>query len=111
MQKIKDQIVLICIDEAHVNLESQWGNSSMREDMYLAPSFLRAQVFSTTRAPVLAMTASAKVIPTAKGGKSELEQIKIMCSIEHSPTTVIAISPVLQNHNYIIHISFVKVYI
>ena len=74
----------------------------MREDMHLAPSYLRAQVATGTGAPILAMTASAKV----KGGKKherrdEIEDIKAMCSIKYSKTTVITLSPVLHNHVYV----------
>ena len=52
--------MLLCVDEAHTCLKSQWGNQSMREEMSRAPAFLRAQFISTTKAPVLAMTATAQ---------------------------------------------------
>ena len=61
IQSLKQVIVLECVDEAHASLRSQWGHSEMREEMYLAPALLRAHLLSTTRAPILAMTASAKV--------------------------------------------------
>ena len=54
--------------------------------MFIAPSFLRSQVLSTTRAPILAMTASAK----SKGrthDKREVEEIKKICGIQFSDTT------------------------
>ena len=69
--------------------------------MYMAPSYLRAQVSSTTQAPVLAMSASVKVKANKGKGKSEIEEIKTMCSIAYSPTTIITISPVLNNHIYV----------
>ena len=99
---MKKQIVLNCIDEAHVSYPCQWGNDGMREQMYLAPAYLRVQVLSTTKALVLAMTASAKVNTGDKKEKSEVEQIKIMCSLQFSETTTISISPVLHNHNYVV---------
>ena len=99
---LRDKIILICIDEAHVSLRSQWGHDDMRQDMYNAPSYLRAQVATTTRAPVLAMTASAKVKGEQKKTKSEIEEIKAMCAIQYSDTTVITISPVLHNHLYMV---------
>ena len=98
--ELRDKIVLICVDEAHVSLPCQWGHGDMRQDMYSAPSYLRAQVATTTGAPVLAMTASAKVKGEHKKTKSEIEEIKAMCSIQFSTTTVIKISPVLHNHLY-----------
>ena len=97
MQKLKNNILLLCIDESHASLPSQWGNENMREEMYPAPSYLRAQVMSSTKAPTLAMTASAK-IKGEKKEKSEVEQIKIMCAIHHTETRVISISPTLHNH-------------
>ena len=97
MQSLKHDIVLNCVDEAHVSLPSQWGREGMREEMNIAPSYLRAQVQATTKAPTLAMTASAKV----KGKHSEVEEIKEMCSVQYSPTTIISISPVLHNHIYV----------
>ena len=103
MQRLKKNIVLIAIDEAHVSLPSQWGNEEMREDMFLAPAYLRAQVSTTTKAPVLAMTASAssKVAAGKSKTKSEVDQIKDMCGIQFSETTVITISPVLHNHIFV----------
>ena len=97
MRAIKDSILLIVVDEAHVNLSSQWGKGDMREDMNIAPSYLRAQVQSTTKAPTLAMTASAKMT----GRHSEIEEIKEMCSLQYSQTVVILMSPILQNHLYV----------
>ena len=70
--------------------------------MYVAPSYLRAQVASTTEAPVIAMTASARTKVSRRKDKSEVEQIKVMCSIQFSKTTTIVISPVLNNHNYVV---------
>ena len=101
LAQLKTRIVLIVVDEAHVNLPSQWGNERMREDMYIAPSYLRAQVKGTTKAPFLAMTATAKVIGSNKE-KSELEQIKEMCSLQFSDTVTISISQILHNHKYVI---------
>ena len=108
IQHLKNDIVLVCVDEAHVSLPSQWGHEAMREDMYLAPSYLRAQVAMSTKAPVLAMTASAKIKTESKDKKdkkvkrnSELDEIKTMCGIQFSETTVITISPILHNHLYV----------
>ena len=98
---MKTSVVLVCVDEAHVCLPTQWGHEGMREDMYMAPSYLRAQVMATTRAPILAMTASAKSVANSKKDKTEVEEIKDMCSIQYSPTTTIVISPVLYNHIYV----------
>ena len=98
---MKTSVVLVCVDEAHVCLPTQWGHEGMREDMYMAPSYLRAQVMATTRAPILAMTASAKSVANSKKDKTEVEEIKNMCSIQYSPTTTIVISPVLYNHIYV----------
>ena len=103
---MKNDIVLVCVDEAHVSLPSQWGHEAMREDMYLAPSYLRAQVATGTKAPVLAMTASAKIKTETKDKKkhnsnNELEEIKKMCGIQFSDTTLITISPILHNHLYV----------
>ena len=67
--------------------------------MYNAPSYLRAQVSTTTKAPMLAMSASVKVKGTK--GKTEVEEIKTMCSITYSSTSVITVSPVLTNHFYV----------
>ena len=100
IQSLKEKIVVLCIDEAHASLRSQWGHSGMREEMYLAPAYLRAQLLTTTKAPILAMTASAKVGIKSKTDKSEIQDIQEMCSIKFSPTTVIQISPVLHNHVY-----------
>ena len=97
LKSIKSNILPNVIDEAHVNLASQWGKIEMREDMNIAPSYLRAQVQATTKAPTLAMTASAKL----SGKPCEIEQIKEMCSIQFSHTNVITISPVLHNHIYV----------
>ena len=73
----------------------------MREEMYIAPSYLRAQIATGSKAPVLAMTASAKR-KTEKGvKKNELEEIKIMCGIQFTNTVVITISPILHNHLYV----------
>ena len=73
----------------------------MREEMYIAASYLRAQIATGSKAPVLAMTASAK-IKTEKGvKKNELEEIKIMCGIQFTNTVVITISPILHNHLYV----------
>ena len=99
---MKKDILLICVDEAHVCLPSEWGKKGMREDMYVAPSFLRAQVASTTEAPVIAMTASARTKVSNKKHKNEIEQIKVMCSIQFYKTTTINISPVLNNHTYVV---------
>ena len=99
---MKKDILLLCVDEAHVCLPSEWGKKGMREDMYVAPSYLRAQVASTTEAPVIAMTASARTKVSRRKDKSEVEQIKVMCSIQFSKTTTIVISPVLNNHNYVV---------
>ena len=101
IQATKESIVLLCVDEAHVSLRSQWGHSEMREEMNLAPAYLRAQLLSSTRAPVLAMTASAKVSATVKKQNDEVEEIKEMCSLKYSPTTVVSVSPVLHNHIYV----------
>ena len=101
IKNLRDKIVVLCIDEAHVCLRSQWGHSEMREEMNLAPAYLRAQLLSSTKAPVLAMTASAKVNFNLKNEKDEVEEIKEMCSLKYSPTTVVAISPVLHNHLYV----------
>ena len=98
---LKSNILLICVDEAHVFLPSQWGHQGMREEMHVAPSYLRAQVQATTKAPTLAMTASAKVRGKTRREKNEIDLIKEMCSVEHSPTTTISISPVLHNHLYV----------
>ena len=98
---MKKNVVLITLDEAHASLKSQWGNSAMREDMHLAPAFLRAQVAATTKAPILAMTASAKVKGKKSKDKSEVDEIIEMCSIKYSPTTIISISPILHNHLYV----------
>ena len=91
---------MIAVDEAHTSLESQWGNSSMREEMHLAPVFLQAQVATTTKAPILAMTASAKVKGKGPRDSSDVDEIVAMCSLKHSPTTIISISPILHNHFY-----------
>ena len=100
VQRLKDNIVLVCVDEAHASLPSQWGHKDMREDMNIDPSYLRAQVMTSTKAPTLAMTASAKVKGDKKH-KSEVDQIKSMCAIQHSETSVITISPILHNHIYV----------
>ena len=101
INSMTDKIVLLAFDEVHACLPSQWGNEQMREEMYTAPSYLKAQVSATTRAPVLAMSASVKVKTNKRKGKSEIEEIKTLCSIAHSPTTVITISPILSNHIYV----------
>ena len=64
----------------------------MREEMFIAPSFLKTQVASTTNAPVLAMTIRAIVKPAKKKGLSGVEETKRMCSIQFSPTTTISTS-------------------
>ena len=76
-------VVLQCVDEAHASLKTQWGHSQMREDMYLAPAFLKAQLLSTTKAPILAMTASAKIDVNMKNEGYEVEEIKEMCSLKY----------------------------
>ena len=101
LQLIKKIIVLIVVDEAHVNLEDQWGNSAMREEMNLAPAFIKAQVVTSTRAPILAMTATAKIKPSKPREKSEVDKIIEMCSLKYSPTTTIYLSPILKNHLYV----------
>ena len=69
VKKLRSQVVLVCIDEAHTCLESQWANEKMREDMKRAPAFLKAQFQSSTKAAVLAMTATAQVYKKKKNEK------------------------------------------
>ena len=101
VQKLRGNIVLVCVDEVHVSLPSQWGHEAMRQDMYNAPSYLRAQVMSTTGAPMLAMSGTVKLKGEKKKDKSEIDEIKTMCSIQFSKTTVITFLPVLHNHLYV----------
>ena len=69
--------------------------------MNLAPAYLRAQVASTSRAHTLAMAASAKVKGKRPKDGSDVDEIVTMCSMKHSPTTIISISPILHNHLFI----------
>ena len=47
----------------------------MREDMRRAPAFLKAQFQSSTKAPVLVMTATAQTFKESRKSKNELEKI------------------------------------
>ena len=101
LKLLRPNISLITIDEVHASLKDQWGNEKMREEMYRAPSFLKSQVVSSLNAPTHAMTASLKVSSESRKEKSQLDQVKIMCSIQYSKTLVISISPILHNHIFI----------
>ena len=101
IKKIKMEVVLSCIDEAHTCLQSEWGKEEMRGDMSRAPAFLRVQVQSATKAPVLAMTASAKTSKTKSEQKSEIEEIATICSIHNSKYMTISISPILTSQIYV----------
>ena len=102
LNELKENICLICIDEAHANLKSQWGSKDFREEMYLAPSFLKAQISSVSPVPVLAMTATARIKGEKRKFISQVDEINTMCWIQFSYTRVISISPVLHNHLYVV---------
>ena len=101
MKALRNQVVLLAIDEVHTCLESQWGNKGMREDMSRAPAFLKAQFQTTTKAPALAMTASAQIHKTNKFSKNEVENIAITCSIHHSTFLTISLTPILPSQIFV----------
>ena len=94
-------MVLLCIDEAHTCLETQWGTEGMRENMRRAPAFLKAQFQTTTKAPVLAMTASAQTVKDKSSSKSEIEDIATTCSIHHTPFMTIYMTPIIPSQLYV----------
>ena len=89
------------MDEAHSCLESEWGNDKMRQDMRRAPAFLKAQFQSTTKPPVLAMTASAQISKSLDHSNREIEQIAALCSIHHSPYITVMKTPILSNQIFV----------
>ena len=98
---LRSQVVLVCVDEAHTCLETQWGSDSMHENMRRAPAFLKAQFQTTTKAPVLAMTASAQAFKTKKSSKSEIEEIASTCSIHNTSYMTIYMTPIISSQLYV----------
>ena len=91
INKIKKKIIFIILDECHMNLKEFWGKEDMREEMQTAPNFLRIHA-RFNKAPYLIMTATAT--------PGNISDIKKLCGVHLSPTTVISTSPVLPNHIY-----------
>lgn len=69
--------------------------------MRRAPAFIKAQFQSTTKPPVLAMTASAQISMSGSNSKSEVEQIAELCSIHHSPYLTILKSPIISSQLFV----------
>ena len=104
VKAVKSHVVLLYIDEAHTCLKSQWGNQDMREEMSRAPAFLKTQFHSTTKAPVLAMTASAQTVRKKETMRNEIDEIADVCSIQHTKYTLITQTPVIHSQ-FIVRVS------